>query len=203
MVEGKNKKGEVDFSASPDFFCDPQKKGFDDLVNGVTVWNAVEPIEIPFDVEVQRFIICKDGTVKPPDVIGNLQILRSELNGRVRELAEGQKLSIAHLAKALGISVTTVRRVCRTLKIGIYSETNAGIVSLSSQVPFGYDVVQGRLVRKEMEWSWVLKIHEMREQGMSLRKIADFLTSEGVPTKNGGRWHAKTVSQILMTRRKL
>lgn len=48
-----------------------------------------------------------------------------------------------------------------------------------------------------MEWGWVEKIQSLRAQEASLHKIADFLTEHKVPTKNGGRWFAKTISQIL------
>jgi len=93
---------------------------------GVTEWSTVEPIAIPFQIEVRREKICKDGTVKPWNSIGNKLVLRDQL-----------------------------------------------------------------------EWVWVEKIQGLRAQGTSLRKIADFLVEQKVPTKNGGRWFAKTVSQIL------
>lgn len=41
------------------------------------------------------------------------------------------------------------------------------------------------------------RVVALREQGLSMAKIADQLTSEGVPTANGGRWHASTVRVVL------
>ena len=38
---------------------------------------------------------------------------------------------------------------------------------------------------------------KLREQGRSLHKIVAELTHRKVPTKNGGRWFAKSISQIL------
>ncbi len=76
-------------------------------------------------------------------------------------------------------------------------------------VKYGYDLVddgrrsrkQGRPVglaelRAEM-WTIVLII-EMRDQGMSLRKIAAELDARGIPTKqNKGKWTHQTVDKIL------
>ena len=39
-------------------------------------------------------------------------------------------------------------------------------------------------------------IREARMQGMTYRAICDMLTSEGVPTGRGGRWHPQTVKLI-------
>ncbi len=42
------------------------------------------------------------------------------------------------------------------------------------------------------------KVIELREQGLSMGKIADALNGEGVPTANGGaKWYASTVRVIL------
>jgi DNA invertase Pin-like site-specific DNA recombinase len=39
-------------------------------------------------------------------------------------------------------------------------------------------------------------IRVMRSSGMSWQRIADTLTLEGVPTSQGGRWHAATVRKV-------
>lgn len=45
------------------------------------------------------------------------------------------------------------------------------------------------------------RIHRMRSQGLSLRKIADVLTEDGVTTAKGGRWHASSVRSVLNSER--
>jgi DNA invertase Pin-like site-specific DNA recombinase len=40
-------------------------------------------------------------------------------------------------------------------------------------------------------------ILSLRAEGMSLGKIANHLTAEGVPTASGGNWYASTVSRVL------
>lgn len=41
------------------------------------------------------------------------------------------------------------------------------------------------------------RVHQLKGEGLSLRKIADTLTNEGLTTASGGKWHASTVKQIL------
>lgn len=42
-------------------------------------------------------------------------------------------------------------------------------------------------------------IRLLRESGSSWRKIADALEAEGVPTGQGGKWHAATVRRLALT----
>ena len=98
----------------------------------------------------------------------------------------------------LGVSLTTVLRVCRTLKIGRYSDQiPSEMRSNSSQQPYGWKSVNGVLEKEPSEWRCVELMSQLREQGLSLHKIAAELTHRKVPTKNGGRWFAKSISQIL------
>jgi hypothetical protein len=68
---------------------------------------------------------------------------------------------------------------------------------MSSQVPFGWDVEQGILRENPAEMKWVSKARELRRVGESYRAIARYFEKHQVPTKNGGRWHGKTIIQIL------
>jgi hypothetical protein len=90
--------------------------------------------------------------------------------------------------------------VCRTLHLGVYgkrvSVESPNRLSRSSQAPYGWDVVQGELVANPEEQQWILKMMEMSAE-QSLHAIAKFLGQSCAPTKNGGKWHAKTLSQIL------
>lgn len=45
------------------------------------------------------------------------------------------------------------------------------------------------------------RIHDMRAAGMSLRKIAEALTDDGVTTAKGGQWHASSVRSVLNSER--
>ena len=42
------------------------------------------------------------------------------------------------------------------------------------------------------------RIKALHEQGLSLREIAQKLTSEGIPTRRGGQWYASTVRAVIL-----
>lgn len=45
------------------------------------------------------------------------------------------------------------------------------------------------------------RIHGMHTDGMSLRRIAEQLTADGVTTAKGGQWHASSVRSVLRSER--
>ena len=63
--------------------------------------------------------------------------------------------------------------------------------------PFGYDNVDGKLVKNRAEQSAILLMRQLRESGLTLRDVADELNRRLVPTKNNGIWQANTVRSIL------
>jgi DNA invertase Pin-like site-specific DNA recombinase len=63
--------------------------------------------------------------------------------------------------------------------------------------PFGYIRTGDLLEESPGELSLVKNIREHKENGWSLRKIAEWLNSMGAPTKKGGRWYASTVRYVL------
>ena len=69
-----------------------------------------------------------------------------------------------------------------------------------SPTPYGYARNGTTLIIDEAEQGVLRRIRQMREEGVSLRKIADALNQGGVPAKNGGRWYASTVRYILKNR---
>jgi hypothetical protein len=67
-----------------------------------------------------------------------------------------------------------------------------------AQVPFGFKRLNGVLVEHDGEQRIVNSIRKMSEDGLSYRKICDFLTSIGVPTKNRGKgWQPEMIRRIL------
>jgi DNA invertase Pin-like site-specific DNA recombinase len=51
--------------------------------------------------------------------------------------------------------------------------------------------------KAELPLKTALYVHELKGEGLSLRKIADRLTAEGWTTASGGKWHASTVKAVL------
>jgi len=65
-------------------------------------------------------------------------------------------------------------------------------------VPYGYDLVDGRLVKNRREQKAIRLIGELRAKGYSLRAIGKELEAKGYRTKRGkATWNPKTVSTIL------
>ncbi len=166
--------------------------------NGVTDWSKVEPIFIP----IQTLVKSKfSSTSNPANLLTTSQksnYSKAKLEALIRECIEVKKLTFVEIIVTLGVSLTTVLRVCRTLKIGRYSEQiPSELRSNSSQQPYGWKSMNGVLEKDPDEWHCVELMFQLRSQGLSLHKIAAELTHLKMPTKNGGRWFAKSVSQIL------
>jgi hypothetical protein len=66
-------------------------------------------------------------------------------------------------------------------------------------IPYGYDLdFDGvHLRRNDHELAVIAKINEWRKNGMRYNKIARRLNSEGVTTKNGKKWHATQIWNIV------
>ncbi len=63
--------------------------------------------------------------------------------------------------------------------------------------PSGYRVEGGLLVEDPLEASMQQAARAMRSEGLSLRQIGECLTFGGLLPRSGGRWHAKTVRDLL------
>jgi DNA invertase Pin-like site-specific DNA recombinase len=66
-----------------------------------------------------------------------------------------------------------------------------------NHVPYGYTRDGDTLVPLEDEQAVVGRIRLLRANGWALRRIAEALNEEAVPTKQGGRWFAQTVKDVL------
>jgi site-specific DNA recombinase len=68
----------------------------------------------------------------------------------------------------------------------------------SGAVPFGYRLDDsGEMVVDPPAAAVIRRIYALRDQGCSLRSIADTLNAEGLATRRGGKWHAGTVRYAL------
>lgn len=68
----------------------------------------------------------------------------------------------------------------------------------SLHAPYGWSVGEDgiRLVKLPEEQRILARILRLREQGLSIRAIADTLNEKGLPAR-GKRWHPTTVARIL------
>jgi hypothetical protein len=134
------------------------------------------------------------GRAKPLEFKHKDAVPPLELKAKLERLLEVEKCSLEQAAAEVGVSLTTVRRIVRTLAPHVRGK---GVHSRSSQAPFGWVAERGMLRELAQEIKWVRLAQRMRAKGESYHSIARYLSGRGVPTKNGGWWHAKTISQIL------
>ncbi len=129
---------------------------------------------------------------------GKSQLSKDEIQTLIKTCMQSDNLSFEQTAERVGLSVITVRRISRTLKVGPYREIEASAIKpKSSQTPYGWTRRSGTLERNPSEWQWVELAFKLYSEGMSLHKIAAHLNTRKVASKNGGTWSAKTISQTL------
>ncbi len=105
---------------------------------------------------------------------------------------------------AIGKFAFTLMASLAELERGIISErTRAALAhkkerggKLGGGVPFGYDAVDGKLVRNAAEQRVKARIVRLRKSGVSLQKIAATLNSDKIPAKRGGSWTSTQVDRV-------
>lgn len=66
-----------------------------------------------------------------------------------------------------------------------------------NHAPYGYDIVERKLVPNKVEQKVIARILTLRDDKMSLQCIASDLNNEGIRTKKGKAWFPKTVSDVI------
>ena len=105
-------------------------------------------------------------------------------------------LSARQIAQETGTAHSTVLSALSAAGLTAESSKN-GHKRLSGQVPFGYVVVDQRLVKCPEEQIVIRMVRQLRVNGLSLRRIAEELNRRLIPTKNNGVWQGNTVKKIL------
>ena len=62
---------------------------------------------------------------------------------------------------------------------------------------YGFDNVNGKLVRNEKEFKVIKRIKNLRSRGYSWRKISDRLNSDGVKSKEGKIWYDGSLYNMM------
>lgn len=87
--------------------------------------------------------------------------------------------------------------ISQNVRLSIVKQMEMGEY-VNSSAPYGFRLINKRLVPYEPEAVIVRKIYEMYLTGMSTQEIAKELTARNIPTKHGkGEWKANKVSYIL------
>ena len=71
-------------------------------------------------------------------------------------------------------------------------------------VPYGYQRINGKLVRNPLEQKIIRRMKRLKQQGKSFRDIADILNKKGILTRSkDAKWHDSTVWYILHRKKSL
>lgn len=118
-----------------------------------------------------------------------------DLNVEIPRLYTQNQLSLKQIEGHFGVSRDFIRKTLKAAGVKVQSTRRA--LDLTGQTPFGWKREKGRLVPHLAEQKMIARMVEARRDGLSLHAIARAFNQENVRTKNGGRWHAKSISQIL------
>lgn len=165
-----------------------QQQEFIQSEGGVTRWSLVEPLWVDFDVDVTPLRNSSVSGGKSPETKDKYAISNLELRAKIEQLLRSKKLTLEQVASEVGLSAITARRVCRTLGLVRYdcSARRRGVLSRSSQTPFGWLSEQCVLREVPVEMKWVHAAKEMRKRGQGYHAIAHYFQGQGILTKNGG-----------------
>ena len=116
------------------------------------------------------------------------------------ELYEKYKLSTKQIAERIGVSKTTV--LTKLKKSGISSRGTSESLThpenyRSSNPPFGFRVIDGRLVENKQEIRICRKVIRMKNEGLSFSAISHHLVKEGIKNrKKTTYWCHKQIKRI-------
>jgi hypothetical protein len=110
-----------------------------------------------------------------------------------------EQRSIAQISREILSSRASVRRALNEFGIPLRKQGKPGL--RPAQVPYGFRREDGLLVLHLGEQRVIQSVRKMFSDGLSYRKICEFLTALGVPTKNRGKkWQPEMVSRLLKTK---
>jgi len=110
-----------------------------------------------------------------------------------------EQRSIAQISREILSSRASVRRALIEFGVPLRKQGKPGL--RPAQVPYGFRRQDGLLVPHLGEQRVIQSVRKMSSDGLSYRKICEFLTSVGVPTKNRGKgWQSEMIRRILKRR---
>ena len=131
-------------------------------------------------MSLERLVQKKGGSILSADGLGNGD-------------SAGDKFLKSILDAASSFERDLIR--ART-KAAMQAKRLAG--DLIGKIPFGYQVIDGKLIADQNEQAVIAKIVDARNAGASLREIAAVLTAASTPTKSGGTvWIHSSITSIL------
>ena len=109
-----------------------------------------------------------------------------------------ERLSTDEIAKQIGTARSTILKYLKIHGIPVRGTGQSIRKRAGYGLSYGRRIVNRQEVANKREQDYIAKLKDLRQQGFSYWKIADIFNTLKVPTKTGrGRWHARSVQQIL------
>jgi hypothetical protein len=135
-------------------------------------------------------IFCPPAEIQVITNVKHIPLIKSKEFLHRKYVTEG--LSIQQIVDLTMSSKTTVKRYLKEVGIPLrWEDLRLGPPS------YGERRLKGRKVQNRVEVEVMEKIRDMHEKGISATQIAKLLNTLALPTKLGGKWHAKTILKIL------
>lgn len=101
--------------------------------------------------------------------------------------------SLAEVSKLTGVPTASIFDAMKERKIKRRSRTEAR----KKNPPFGYAWLSGRLIINPVEYRTVQMILDLHQSGMRPYHIEKHLNANRIPTRSGGKWFARVVTNII------
>ena len=106
---------------------------------------------------------------------------------------------------AMGRFFLTIMAACAELESARLSERMSDVWAfkkangekVGGYTPYGFWAIKGKLIPNPKEQAVIHRIKNMADSGVSLSKISEQLNAEGVTTKQGNKWYAQSIKNMI------
>jgi DNA invertase Pin-like site-specific DNA recombinase len=133
-------------------------------------------------------------------VVAKLDRLSRSLLDFATLMERSRRKGWAIVALDLGVDTTTPAGEMMANVLATFSQFERRLIGQRTKEALAVKRAEGVILGRPrlLEDKHVRRIVTMRKKGMSLAAIANFLTTDGVPTSQGGaRWYPSTVNHVL------
>jgi DNA invertase Pin-like site-specific DNA recombinase len=176
----------------------------------VDAGKSAKNLERPGMIRLRELLKMRSVTVV---IVAKLDRLTRSIKDLAELLEQFQKHGVAlvSVAEKLDTASASGRMVLNVMmavsqweREAVSERTRAVVLHKKAQrraycpsTPYGFRQDGDSLVEDSAEMRIVQRLHRLKRRGWSLRRIADRLNRENVPTRRNGRWFASTVRYIL------
>lgn len=139
---------------------------------------------------------CPKGIISEPhhphEIIDLFPSIKSRIIKKCVPLYE-KGYSLADVSKMTGVASSSIFNTMKKNRLKRRSRNEPR----KTNPPFGYSWLSGKLVINPVEYKTVVLIRDLHESGMRPYQIEKYLNERKIPTRNGGKWFARIITNIL------